>query len=85
MLRDCSFQSRNRKITARHGCPPHNCFERPHINLTAICQIGEDGVMALFQDRLAKVKWPREVVFADELPRTALGKVQKGELRKRLG
>jgi fatty-acyl-CoA synthase len=46
--------------------------------------IDERGVLALCDGRLAKFKWPRAVVFADELPRTALGKVQKGALRKRL-
>jgi fatty-acyl-CoA synthase len=44
--------------------------------------IDERGVLALCDGRLAKFKWPRAVVFADELPRTALGKVQKGALRK---
>jgi fatty-acyl-CoA synthase len=33
--------------------------------------------------RLAKYKIPREIVFVDALPRTAYGKVVKGELRKR--
>jgi len=32
--------------------------------------------------RLAKYKIPREIVFVDALPRTAYGKVVKGELRK---
>ena len=48
-------------------------------------RIDAAGVMALFPDRLAKFKWPRAVTFVDAFPRTALGKVQKGELRKRLG
>jgi fatty-acyl-CoA synthase len=33
--------------------------------------------------RLAKYKLPREIVFVDALPRTAYGKVVKGELRQR--
>jgi len=33
--------------------------------------------------RLAKYKIPREIVFVDALPRTAYGKVVKGELRQR--
>jgi fatty-acyl-CoA synthase len=48
-------------------------------------RIDAAGVMALFEGRLARFKRPAAVVFADSLPRTALGKVQKGELRKRLG
>ncbi|WP_308492062.1 o-succinylbenzoate--CoA ligase [Microbacterium terrisoli] len=39
-------------------------------------------VIARLQGRLAKYKIPREVVFVDELPRTASGKIRKAELRK---
>lgn len=45
----------------------------------------EADVMALFRDRLARYKHPRRVVFTDALPKNALGKVQKQELRMRLG
>jgi fatty-acyl-CoA synthase len=46
--------------------------------------IDEAAVIALFKDRLARYKHPRRVVFADSLPKNALGKVQKAELRKQL-
>ena len=46
--------------------------------------LAEEGVLALFRDRLARYKHPRRVVFADALPKNALGKVQKEELKKRL-
>ncbi len=46
--------------------------------------LDEAGVLALFKDRLARYKHPRRVVFADALPRNAMGKVQKFELRKNL-
>ncbi|MCH8184072.1 MAG: hypothetical protein IID55_12895, partial [Proteobacteria bacterium] len=39
------------------------------------------GVLALFEGRLGHYKQPKDVVFLDELPRTALGKVQKDRLR----
>jgi fatty-acyl-CoA synthase len=42
------------------------------------------GVLALFEARLARFKHPRRVVFAEQLPKTALGKVQKSELRSEL-
>jgi fatty-acyl-CoA synthase len=45
-------------------------------------QIDEAGVLALFRDRLARYKHPRRVIFAQSLPKNALGKVQKFELRK---
>jgi len=45
-------------------------------------RLDEAGVLALFKDRLAKFKHPRRVVFVDHLPRNAMGKVQKQELKR---
>ena len=39
-------------------------------------------VLALFAGRLARYKHPRDVIFMDSLPRNAMGKVMKFELRK---
>ena len=47
-------------------------------------QLDEAAVLALFEDRLARFKHPRRVVFVDQLPKNALGKVQKSALRKLL-
>ena len=44
-----------------------------------------EEVLRLFEDRLARYKHPRRVVFLDELPKTAMGKVQKPLLRQQLG
>jgi len=44
--------------------------------------LDEAGVLALFKDRLARYKHPRRVLFMEALPKTAMGKVQKFELRK---
>lgn len=41
-------------------------------------------VLALFEGRLARFKHPRDVVFVDALPRNAMGKILKYELRERL-
>jgi fatty-acyl-CoA synthase len=46
--------------------------------------LDEAGVLALFKDRLARYKHPHRVLFMDALPKTAMGKVQKFELRKRV-
>jgi len=43
--------------------------------------LDEQEVIALFDGRLARYKHPRRVVFAESLPKTALGKVQKAALR----
>ncbi len=45
---------------------------------TARCLLG------LFDGRLARFKHPHEVIWLDELPRTALGKVRKHEVKKLL-
>ena len=39
-------------------------------------------LIAFCRERLAPYKSPKSVVFRDELPRNAMGKVQKAELRK---
>jgi len=44
-------------------------------------QLSEETVKGYVKDNLAKYKVPREVVFLDELPRNATGKVLKRELR----
>jgi fatty-acyl-CoA synthase len=44
----------------------------------------EADVLKLFEGRLARYKHPRRVVYLSELPRNAMGKVQKPELRRLL-
>ncbi len=46
--------------------------------------LDEAAVLALFSERVARYKHPRRVVFADSLPRNAMGKVQKFELRRKI-
>jgi len=45
-------------------------------------QVGTDVLKAHIQSRLARFKVPREIVFVDDLPRTALGKVQHFMLKQ---
>ena len=47
--------------------------------------LDEAAVMAGIRDRLARYKQPKAVVFADDLPRNTMGKVQKNVLRERHG
>ncbi|MEV2275315.1 long-chain fatty acid--CoA ligase [Nocardiopsis sp. NPDC049922] len=45
----------------------------------------EKDVLAHFEGRLARYKVPRSVVFTDELPRNATGKLRKADLRRQHG
>jgi malonyl-CoA/methylmalonyl-CoA synthetase len=47
--------------------------------------IDEAAIRAALQDRLAKFKWPKAIYFVEELPRNAMGKVQKNVLRANYG
>ena len=42
----------------------------------------EAAILAALQDRLARYTCPKRILFADELPRNAMGKVQKAVLRE---
>jgi len=44
-----------------------------------------DAIPRHLTGRLAKYKIPKRVVFEDELPRTASGKIRKADLRTRYG
>ncbi len=45
----------------------------------------EDEIMDFCDERLARFKTPKKVVFIDEMPISGSGKMQKMELRKRFG
>ena len=45
--------------------------------------LSEEAVLAALQERLARYKLPKRVFFDAELPRNAMGKVQKNALRER--
>ena len=44
--------------------------------------VDERTILAALDGRLAKFKLPKRVVFVDDLPRNAMGKVQKNVLRE---
>jgi malonyl-CoA/methylmalonyl-CoA synthetase len=46
-------------------------------------ELNEAGIIAALGDRLARFKQPKRVFFVDELPRNAMGKVQKNVLREK--
>jgi fatty-acyl-CoA synthase len=48
-------------------------------------RLGQAEVLEFCQDKLAKYKIPKSIIFVDALPRTAAGKVLKRELREEYG
>ncbi|MGH8797905.1 MAG: AMP-binding enzyme [Caldimonas sp.] len=46
------------------------------------CEISADAVRALLQSSLSRYKQPREIVFRVALPRNAMGKVVRADLRR---
>ena len=66
------------------GCPDPEWGER----VTAVVvpntaeKASEADLIAFCRERLAPYKSPKAVVFQEELPRNAMGKVQKAELRR---
>ena len=51
--------------------------------LKAGADTNEAELKAFVKDRLAPYKYPRQIVFIDELPKTATGKIQRFRLRER--
>jgi malonyl-CoA/methylmalonyl-CoA synthetase len=66
------------------GCPDRQWGER--VTAVAVLNRGESvssaDLIAFCRERLAPYKSPKSIIFRDELPRNAMGKVQKAELRK---
>jgi len=47
-------------------------------------KLDESAVLSLFDGRLARFKHPRRIVFVDSLPKNAMGKVQKFDLKRQV-
>ena len=68
------------------GCPDNEWGERVTalIVLRPSMSVDEQEIIAFCRERLVHYKAPRQVIFVPELPRNAMGKVQKAELRQQL-
>jgi fatty-acyl-CoA synthase len=66
------------------GLPHPRWSERPLLIIIrdAGSDIDKEGVLAYLDGKIAKWWMPDDVVFVDEIPHTATGKIQKMELRK---
>ena len=65
-------------VVDAHGLTKPHAYVIPH---RRSAQLG-DELKAFVREQLEPYKAPREVVFVDALPRTHLGKVDRGKLRK---
>ena len=65
------------------GCPDERWGEAAvaAVVLKPGARLSASDVMAMLDGRVARYKQPRAVRFMDSLPRTALGKVQREQLR----
>jgi malonyl-CoA/methylmalonyl-CoA synthetase len=66
------------------GCPHPDFGEG--VTAIIVCKPGADlsekAVIGVLEQRLAKFKLPKRVIFTDDLPRNTMGKVQKNVLRE---
>jgi len=63
---------------------PHSDFGEGVVAVVVLSNdtvLSEDQVIASAKDKLAQFKVPKRILFADELPRNTMGKVQKNRLR----
>jgi len=69
------------------GIVDANGLTKPHAFVLANPgeALTESELQAFVKERLAPHKYPRKVVILDELPRTHLGKVDRGKLRALAG
>jgi fatty-acyl-CoA synthase len=64
------------------GVPHPRWVETPLAFVVTIADVGEEDLLAHCRERLAGFKKPSAIVFLDELPRNAGGKVLKRVLRE---
>ncbi|MCB1445806.1 MAG: AMP-binding protein, partial [Rhizobiaceae bacterium] len=80
------------EIDGMHGVVESAVIGVPHPDfgegVTAVvvrkkdADIDEKAILAALNDRLARYKQPKRVLFVDDLPRNTMGKVQKNVLRE---
>ena len=54
---------------------------KAYVSLVAGESVDEQALIAYCKERMAAYKYPREIEFVDELPKTASGKILRRELR----
>ena len=64
---------------------PHSDFGEAVVSIVVRKKdsVNEQDIKAHLSERIAKFKQPKKIIFANNLPRNTMGKVQKSELRKK--
>jgi malonyl-CoA/methylmalonyl-CoA synthetase len=70
------------KESAVIGAPHADLGEAVVAVVVAGAELSEEDILAALKGRLARFKQPRRVIFVDALPRNAMGKVVKADLRR---
>jgi fatty-acyl-CoA synthase len=52
--------------------------------LAPASKITAQDILSLFEGRIARYKHPKQVLFMERLPRTAVGKIRKEDVRRML-
>lgn len=83
-VENCLLTHPSVKEVAVVGVPDENGLVKPHAFVSVHSPkegLGEE-LAAWVRDKLEPYKAPREVVFVDAMPRTHLGKIDRGRLRR---
>jgi acyl-CoA synthetase (AMP-forming)/AMP-acid ligase II len=80
-VEDCLARHENVQDVAAIGVDDEDFGKRLRAFVVKDGDVDEDTLKAHVKDNLARYKVPREIVFLDELPRNATGKVLKKDLK----
>lgn len=83
-VENCLLSHPSVKEVAVVGVSDEGGLVKPHayVTATSVSATLADELRAWVRDKLEPYKAPREVVFVDSMPRTHLGKIDRGKLRQ---
>jgi fatty-acyl-CoA synthase len=82
-VEDCLVTHEHVEEVAAIGVDDHDYGQRLRAFVVRSGEVSEDELREHVKANLARFKVPREIVFVDELPRNATGKILKRELAQR--
>jgi long-chain acyl-CoA synthetase len=81
----CFYQHEAVREAAVVGVPDEYRGEtvKAFVSLKPGRSVSEQSLIAFCQERMAAYKYPRQIEFVDELPKTASGKILRRKLRRK--